>query len=86
MILSFIKSRREAIEKSAEEKLKQKIDAANDMFRSKHKEMLSKPCAIRGMINCENKCVHFEAGSVYKYEWIDGPRVGIDLPRCKLWR
>lgn len=50
-------------------------------------EMLTRPCAINGMRNCEERCVHFRNGFVSAVPHINGGLAQwIEYPKCKLWR
>jgi len=79
------KAKAEKLERERIEYEKQsKLEAEEDLIVKTHK-MTNAPCAINGMVNCSETCVHFENGDVYTICYIKKRFFYTTPPRCKLW-
>jgi hypothetical protein len=78
------KKEQEALKAKFKEDEKESQRQAEATVCEETKAMLSKSCAINGMKNCSDECVHFSKGKVIEDVW-SGWGWTYKLPYCKLW-
>lgn len=78
---------RAAQAEAAQKRRKQENEARLEARIAKRKEaMLSRPCPINGMQNCQERCVHFRDGYIIALPDLSGGMMYLDNgPKCKLW-
>jgi len=82
----YLREKREREAAAREAKLVAEEQKYFERVNAKHEEMLSLLCAINGMNNCSDNCIHFKHGRVYRLVLLGEACVDYNLPTCKLWR
>lgn len=88
MILKFLQDRKERKAKKIIEDAKQLDEWLENQKKKVDKEnqkMTDMTCALNGMHNCTEKCVHFKKGEVKEWWFGDEKSYLTNFPKCKLW-
>jgi len=88
MIKKFLNKRKVNkawIEAAIEDTHREGLTARKQLIKNIENNMLSSPCAINSMDNCDRKCVHFKSGTVSTLLFMNKTYIDSRNPKCKLW-